>query len=800
MNLAAFRERLLAMEDYLDLTAAESALILSGALERRLEADEAGVADAAVPVLGLSLLLSFAHSYQNVCVRLDDIPDLLGRMREQCISANYTSPRFRNAQDPAGERERALGEFDRFFEDVLGSDRELLRQALLDQKLEGILFSRRDQSPETGPEELGELRPPILGVPLAVRGTTVYYARLFSQETLIVSWIRRQCRRGNGDLSADALREAGAKLELLFGPAADVGGKPDMQRLAAAVSCISPFAVITGGPGTGKTTTVAKLLLLLLSANQSLKIRLAAPTGKAANRMKESIGSSLKGFREQPEKYFPKGLSRDDLKIFLDLEPLVPREAETVHKMLGKRISASYELPVEPLPWDVVILDEASMMDIGILCALMRSLKPECRLILLGDRDQLPSVEAGSLFGDLCRAFLTPRGGTSSSSADLPTPAAFLTPGGVGGTGAVFSPEAEDLLAQMGYDRQILQKEALKGNLSDAAVRLTESRRFNPDQGVGRLAAALQDHQKPLGETMERVGAGGKKDDAGDKKDGAGDKKDDRRDWSFFRDLWALTMNDCPEKALLLDTGSFGRGDLAQFLRSTRGYGLYLSAVSQAGEEGLDLSLPENHAGAEVLFQAFEHFRILCTNRETDFGVEAVNRILGKEVRSQTAPQARGGIRRQDPGGEFQWYPGLPVMITHNDYQLGLFNGDIGITLKTPGARDPGDLRVLFHMADGSFRYYPTSALTDFEPSFAMTVHKSQGSEAVHVLLITPQKDSQFITREILYTGVTRARKTVTLACPAGKDLEILDRQRKRSNVRCSCLEERLCLGGGRGE
>ncbi len=782
MNLAAFRERLLAMEDYLDLTAAESALILSGALERRRRAD---VADAAVPVLGLSLLLSFAHSYQNVCVRLEDIPDLLGRMREQCISANFTSPRFRNAQDPAGERERALGEFDRFFEDVLGSDRELLRQALLDQKLEGILFSRRDQSPETGPEELGELRPPILGVPLAVRGTTVYYARLFSQETLIVSGIRRQCRRGNGDLSDDSLREAGAKLELLFGPAADVGGKPDMQRLAAAVSCISPFAVITGGPGTGKTTTVAKLLLLLLSANQSLKIRLAAPTGKAANRMKESIGSSLKGFREQPEKYFPKGLSRDDLKIFLELEPLVPREAETVHKMLGKRISASYELPVEPLPWDVVILDEASMMDIGILCALMRSLKPECRLILLGDRDQLPSVEAGSLFGDLCRAFLTPGGGT----------------------GAVFSPETEDLLAQMGYDRQILQKEALKGNLSDAAVRLIDSRRFNPDQGVGRLAAALQDHQKSLGETMERVGAGGKKDDAGgkkdgagDKKDGAGDKKDDRRDWSFFRDLWALTINECPEKALLLDTGSFGRGDLAQFLRSTRGYGLYLSAVSRAGEEGLDLSLPENHAGAEVLFQAFEHFRILCTNRETDFGVEAVNRILGKEVRSLTAPQARGGIRRQDPGGEFQWYPGLPVMITHNDYQLGLFNGDIGITLKTPGARDPGDLRVLFHMADGSFRYYPTSALTDFEPSFAMTVHKSQGSEAVHVLLITPQKDSQFITREILYTGVTRARKTVTLACPAGKDLEILDRQRRRSNVRCSCLEERLCLGGDRGE
>ncbi len=771
MNLAAFRERLLAMEDYLDLTAAESALILSGALERRLVAAVAAVADAAVPVLGLSLLLSFAHSYQNVCVRLEDIPDLLGRMREQCISANYTSPRFRNAQDPAGERERALGEFDRFFEDVLGSDRELLRQALLDQKLEGILFSRRDQSPETGPEELGELRPPILGVPLAVRGTTVYYARLFSQETLIVSWIRRQCRRGNGDLSDDSLRDAGAKLELLFGPAADVGGKPDMQRLAAAVSCISPFAVITGGPGTGKTTTVAKLLLLLLSANQSLKIRLAAPTGKAANRMKESIGSSLKGFREQPEKYFPKGLSRDDLKIFLDLEPLVPREAETVHKMLGKRISASYELPVEPLPWDVVILDEASMMDIGILCALMRSLKPECRLILLGDRDQLPSVEAGSLFGDLCRAFLTPGSGT----------------------GAVFSPETEDLLAQMGYDRQILREEALAGNLSDAAVRLIESRRFNPDQGVGRLAAALQDHQKSLGETMERVGAGGKKDDAGDKKDG-------RRDWGFFRDLWALTMNDCPEKALLLDTGSFGRGDLAQFLRSTRGYGLYLSAVSWAGEEGLDLSLPENHAGAEVLFQAFEHFRILCTNRETDFGVEAVNRILGKEVRSQTAPQARGGIRRQDPGGEFQWYPGLPVMITHNDYQLGLFNGDIGITLKTPGARDPGDLRVLFHMADGSFRYYPTSALTDFEPSFAMTVHKSQGSEAVHVLLITPQKDSQFITREILYTGVTRARKTVTLACPAGKDLEILDRQRRRSNVRCSCLEERLCLGGDRGE
>lgn len=440
-----------------------------------------------------------------------------------------------------------------------------------------------------------------------------------------------------------------ALLERFFAPRPD--GRPDRQRLAAALALLRRLTIISGGPGTGKTTTVAALLGCLLSLQPALRIALAAPTGKAAARMLEA----LRGRAE---------------RLPAELRERLPDEAWTVHRLLGVTPQAGRfrHHADNPLPFDVVVVDEASMLDLALATRLIDAVPPGARLILLGDKDQLAAVEAGAVFADLSAA------STFSLSC-----AAQLAPL------AGHAPESSG-----------------HGALPDSVVWLTESHRFAADSGIGRLAAGIN-----AGEGHTTL------------------------DW--------LRASADPAAQWLEDAGR-APGE-ALFARCEAGYAAYLAALrADAGDP-------------QAAFAAFERFRVLAAVHQGARGVQALNRRIGQWLRGALAHPADRG-----PGAE--WYPGRPVIVLRNDYLLGLYNGDVGLCL----ADRAGLLQVYFPAAGGGFRALAPLRLPPHETAFALTVHKAQGSEFDAVLMVLPDAASPVLTRELLYTGVTRAARQVTLA------------------------------------
>ncbi|MBF0236650.1 MAG: exodeoxyribonuclease V subunit alpha [SAR324 cluster bacterium] len=407
------------------------------------------------------------------------------------------------------------------------------------------------------------------------------------------------------------------------------------QKLAAEQALSHPFSLISGGPGTGKTYTVARLLLLLLSQTtppDKLRIALAAPTGKAAARMMES----LKQAKEQLKKQFSA-----DSSVFHILQ-YIPETAGTLHRLL-KTIPHSPHFrhhAQNPLPYEVLIVDEASMIDMALMAKLLDALPINARLILLGDKDQLASVEAGSVLGDLC--------------------------------------------------------EGAAGHM----VLLTESRRFKSDSGIKRLSDAINQGKAQQAMTI----------------------------------LTNPENSDLQYKTLPLPV------ELSKTLRTyLEKYQPYLEAVRDQNPV--------------MALKQFEAFRILCAVRKGPYGVNTINHLL-----EQMILKHHSWIMKTGPVGQPTFYEGQPVLITRNHYPLGLFNGDIGIVLKTGET-----LKVHFPTAEGETRSISPYMLPDWETVFAMTVHKSQGSEFDEVLMILPDTLSPVVTRELLYTGITRARKHVEL-------------------------------------
>ena len=524
--------------------------------------------------------------------------------------------------------------------------------------------------------------------PLVLAGTRLYLRRYWTYERRIDSALRRLLATQES-VAADLPQ----RLNGLFDqPPPD--GVIDWQKLACALATRGAFSIVTGGPGTGKTTTVVRLLALLqapaVEAGSPLRIRLAAPTGKAAARLTESISQQVQS-----------------LTVPDDVREKIPTQVTTVHRLLGSRPGTRHfrHHLGNPLPLDVLVVDEASMIDLEMMANLLDALPPHARLVLLGDKDQLASVEAGAVLGDLCRD--AEAGWYSADTRQW-----------------LQAVSGEDLSASgLEEDRDASHP------LAQQVVMLRYSRRFGEGSGIGQLARWV--NQQNPEQARDLLNAGSHADLACVRLKGEHDH--------------AL------ERLVLDGQGSDG----------ARGYRYYLDLLRSA-RPALDTPREDNAwiDWAQQLLQAFDAFQLLCAVRKGPWGVEGLNLRITAALRK---------ARLID--GDEQWYEGRPVLMTRNDYGLGLMNGDIGIALKLPESDGgPQVLRVAFPRNDGQggVRFVLPSRLNDVETVYAMTVHKSQGSEFTHTALILPDALNPVLTKELIYTGITRAKRWFSLIEPRG--------------------------------
>jgi exodeoxyribonuclease V alpha subunit len=483
--------------------------------------------------------------------------------------------------------------------------------------------------------------------PLVLEGTRLYLYRYWDYEKKLADILKR--RTGGADLKVNLplLKEGLDRLFPLNDPK-----ETDWQKVAAYTSVLKKFCVISGGPGTGKTFTVAKILALLLeqAGGERLKIALAAPTGKAAARLQDAIKSAKGGLNCTPQ-----------------IKAAIPEEASTLHRLLKRFPDSPYfrHDAQNPLPADVVVVDEASMVALALISKLAQAVPPGARLILLGDKDQLASVEAGAVLGDICDT----------------------------GNEHGFSLRFREAYHQLTGERIEAGAESEKPDIRDSVVQLKKSFRFGASSGIGAVSRAINEGDGVRAGTF---------------------MKDEGYPDIQWRDLPR------PDGLLRALKGRI-TGEFAGYLKATD--------------------------PAET-FSLFNRFRILCALREGPYGVLGINRLVESILRKE------GLIRRDGP-----WYPGRPILITTNDYTLGLFNGDVGITLPHP--EDPKQLRVFFPLSEKEFRRIPPLRLPEHETVFAMTVHKSQGSEFDRVLLFLPDRAVPVLTRELIYTGITRGKEKV---------------------------------------
>ncbi len=482
--------------------------------------------------------------------------------------------------------------------------------------------------------------------PVVLSEENLYLHRMWQYECRVAEFFSRPQRVS---AETEKLRPV---LDALFG----TEEPEDWQKIAAAVAVSSRTAVISGGPGTGKTTTVARILAALVqSAADPLLIELAAPTGKAAARLTESLGEAIA-----------------QLDLTDAQRAMMPEQAKTLHRLLGAQPDSRRlrHHQKNPLMSDVLIVDEASMVDLPMMAALIDALPENAMLILLGDKDQLASVEAGAVLGDICR---------------------FAESG--------YTPQRRQALEAMTGCVLPDKSPAHPVNVQDHLCLLRKSFRFDAGSGIGQLATAVNNGD--VRETMAVLG---------------GQRPDVRYVPLEDEDGYAQVLTD-----------------------TMKAYLPFLSLVKQ-------------HADPAVVLDAFSQFRLLCALREGPFGVEGLNERIERLLHQQ------GHIRRPLIH-RHRAYHGKPVMISRNDSPLGLFNGDIGIMLTD----ENHELRVYFRLPDGTIRSIRPSRLPAHETAYVMTVHKSQGSEFAHTALVLPVQPSPLVSRELLYTALTRAKQFLTI-------------------------------------
>jgi exodeoxyribonuclease V alpha subunit len=474
----------------------------------------------------------------------------------------------------------------------------------------------------------------------------LYLERYWRYETELAAALRARA----GSLPAVDLGRAAAVMRQHCGPQS---GLNEEQRRAAALVLVRRLAVVSGGPGTGKTTTIARALSALRDLHgPGFVIRLAAPTGKAAARLTEAVGGGLEGV--------------------------------TLHRLLGLGRSRRSTGQDGQLALDCLVIDEASMLDLSLAATVARALPESARLVLLGDHDQLASVEAGGVMASLCAR----RSGYSESTA-------LCLERLTGGERPPINPHASAL--------------------EDCVVLLRESYRFRPGSALAHLAARIRDGDAAGAIELLQSPPGA--------------AADSSVEW----------YPDAPPSALLD--------------RIMEGYAGYLDAVRM-------------HRPPADVFAAAGKFRVLCALRGGPFGVERINAAIERRLRP--------------PGAPADNYAGRMVMITVNDHGARLYNGDLGIVLP-----DESGVPALWVPGEGErLRRIPPSRLPAHETAFAMTVHKSQGSEFERVLVVLPAQPAAVITRELLYTAVSRARAgTCLFGAPAVIESAILSRQSRDSGL-----------------
>ena len=483
--------------------------------------------------------------------------------------------------------------------------------------------------------------------PLILDGLNrLYLGRYWWYEKNVADSLHERAKPvADDDINHEQLSES---LERMF---PKEGNETNWQMVAAAMAALSRFAVISGGPGTGKTHTVTSILALLIeqSVDQKLNILLAAPTGKAAARLTESLRQAKPGVACSDE-----------------VREMIPEQASTIHRLIGIRPGHSEPIHHKgnPLHVDLLVIDEASMIDLPLMARLLQAVPSHARIIMLGDKDQLASVEAGSVFADI-----------SGESAGMSYSDSFLN-------------------RIQRYTGQTLDVEKCVPGFGDCVVQLRKSYRFDNESSIGSLSKSVN-------------------------------QGDSERALQILTDL---------EEGLSWPSSTYGH--LTTYLEKEV-VPLYAGSIQSAS--------------VSEAIEKLNRFRILCALRKTPEGVEAVNKFIEKSL-----------IQRELISGEGLHYLGRPIMVTRNDYNVNLFNGDIGILW--PDIESGGELRAWFVMPDNSMRKIIPSRLPQHETAYAMTIHKSQGSEFEQVLMILPDdfdRHKELLTRELLYTGITRARKRV---------------------------------------
>lgn len=489
----------------------------------------------------------------------------------------------------------------------------------------------------------GDYRPLILD-----DRSRLYLYRYWGYENILANKINERVASKIEGVDLTLLKDG---LSKFFSPLEN--GQTDWQKLAAFVSVLKKFCVVSGGPGTGKSTLIARIIALILEQRKgnAMRIALAAPTGKAAARLQEAIQTG-----------------KETLSAEETVKGAVPTEASTIHRLLGTIPGSPYfrHNAENPLPVDMVIVDEASMVDLALMSKLVQALPSDARLVLLGDKDQLASVEAGAVLGDICDT-----GRIHGFSNDLLNRFREIT-----GDPADISP----------------------GNSSgpvikDSVVELKKNYRFGLESGIRAVSLAVNQGD---GNLALRILKSGEYDDI---------------KWTALPEPNAL-------------------------------YSVLRENVLHGFKPYLETADP-----IEV-FSLFGRFRILCALRKGPYGVSAQNLLVEQVLRDENLIDT-----------DKRWYRGRSVMITKNDYNLGLFNGDIGIILPDP--ETDHTLRAFFLSPDGALRSFLPVRLPEHETVYAMTVHKSQGSEFDKALLILPDRHTPVLTRELIYTGITRAKKSI---------------------------------------
>jgi len=498
--------------------------------------------------------------------------------------------------------------------------------------------------------ELGDFTPMILDTK-----NRLYLHRYWAYENQLAQSIQLRIKQADADIDAAVLNQ---DLAQIFPDSAEPG--IDWQKVAAAVAVLKRFCVISGGPGTGKTYAIARILTALVKQTlpKKLRIVLTAPTGKAAARLAESVQAAKEG-----------------LTVDADILTAIPEAGSTIHRLLkSKKGTPFFHYNAEnPLPIDVIIIDEASMVDLPLMSKLMQALSIDTRIILMGDRQQLASVQAGSILGDIC-GYKHENG----YSDDL----------------------AERISSMLGVSQAALQEpQSIAADIHDHLIYFTHNYRFGENSGISRLSEAVN---------------------AGDA-DGVIDilKSTQYPEVSWYR------LESIQDQRAFLD-------------QQIRIHYSGLAGITEPGE-GLD---------------ALNRFRILC----------AVNRgILGVDGLNQQAMQILQNVSQPGSVGLLQeWYHGRPILITANNYELDLFNGDVGIALKA----EEGHHQLQVYFAESAFeniRCFAPGRLPQHQSVYAMTIHKSQGSEFEDILIVLPTSDSPVLTRELLYTGITRAKRNLSI-------------------------------------